>query len=283
MELMSGSRSPIYYDEKLQGAHHIHFPGDEKHRIIQHHYSFAFFADIEMQSFYKRFVRDYMRYNDEIQCAGAELVAAVRADSLRTNPNDNGIYYALHIRRGDFQFKDVKISAADILKNLYLDSKTPVIPAGALVYLSTDDPDGICKDCLVKRKPCNTYAEPKPVGCPSDPSWDAFREAGWKLRFLNDYISPNAGSYQVLKDVNPNVHGPVESIVCSRAAAFAGTYFSTFTGYIHRLRGFHGLAETTYYHSPNKLLRAKSNESMGHGFAREFRTGWTDDIYGEII
>ena len=39
-----------------------------------------------MQSFYRRFVRDYMRYRDEIQCAGAELGAAVRRDSMRLDP-----------------------------------------------------------------------------------------------------------------------------------------------------------------------------------------------------
>lgn len=58
-----------------------------------------------MQSFYRRFVRDYMRYKDEIQCAGAEIVAAVREDALKLNPDGGGVYYALHIRRGDFQFK----------------------------------------------------------------------------------------------------------------------------------------------------------------------------------
>lgn len=66
-------RSPIYYDEKLQSAHHIHVPGDAEHRLLQHHYAFAFFADTKMQSFYKRFVRDYMRYKDEIQCAGKRI------------------------------------------------------------------------------------------------------------------------------------------------------------------------------------------------------------------
>lgn len=30
----------------------------------------------------------------------------------------DGVFYALHIRRGDFQFKEVKISAAQIVDNL---------------------------------------------------------------------------------------------------------------------------------------------------------------------
>lgn len=62
-----------------------------------------------MASFYKRFVRDFMRYKDPIQCAGHEIVKAVRQDSLALNPDNKGEYYALHIRRGDFQYK-VRVS-----------------------------------------------------------------------------------------------------------------------------------------------------------------------------
>jgi hypothetical protein len=31
-------RQPMYYDETLQKAHHVYFPGDSEHRILQHHY-----------------------------------------------------------------------------------------------------------------------------------------------------------------------------------------------------------------------------------------------------
>ena len=82
--------------------------------------------------------------------------------------------------------------------------------------------------------------------------------------------------------MNPNTFGMVESIVCSRAKAFAGTYRSTFTGYIHRLRGFHGLAESTYYHSTGWVMAAVNPQSIGHGFSREWRAGWTDDE-GDLI
>jgi hypothetical protein len=77
--------------------------------LYESYVAFAFFADPNMQSFYKRFIRDYMRYKDNIQCAGAELVRAVREDALTLNPNGNGVYYALHVRRGDFQFKVIRI------------------------------------------------------------------------------------------------------------------------------------------------------------------------------
>ena len=35
---------------------------------------------------------------------------------------------------------------------------------------------------------------------------------------------------KAIPSVNPNQYGMAESIVCSRAKDFAGTYYSTFTG-----------------------------------------------------
>lgn len=218
-----------------------------------------------------------MRYNDEIQCAGHKVVQAVRRDALAHNNGASADYYALHIRRGDFQFKEVKLGAADIVKNLIVNGKS-VIPKGALVYLSTDDPKGECKGCMVQRLPCENYEKgSKPPGCPEDTSWKAFEEAGWTLRFLDDYLQEG-----ILEGTNPNVYGMVESIVCSRSKVFAGTFFSTFTGYIHRLRGYHGLGEQTYYHSNGRVTAPRMEKSVGHGFSREWRAGWTDDS-GELI
>ena len=102
-------------------------------------------------------------------------------------------------------------------------------------------------------------------------------QAGWNLRFLKDYLK--AG---LLEGINPNLYGMVESIACSRAKVFAGTYYSTFTGYIHRLRGYHGRAEDTYYHAKNFVFKLQVKRSVGNGFSREWRAGWTDDE-GQLI
>jgi len=316
----AGPRTKVYYDKALQDSNLLHFPAGGGARLLQHHYAFNFFADPKLQSFYKRFIRDYMRYQDVIQCAGAELVALVRADAkahdhkLRALRRGEGFdsnhqnknktathggaeedaevvpYYALHIRRGDFQFKDVKISASQILENLRKGTGgsgkkgAPVvvgpmiIPRGSLVYISTDDPKGVCVGCTYKKKLCPTGEAAQGIpGCIVDPSWDAFRtEAGWEIRFLGDYLSKGH-----LAAVNPNYHGMVESIVCSRADVFVGTWWSTFTGYIHRLRGYHGLGEETYYHSTGRRDSARVKESVGHGFSREWCCGWTD--YGSRL
>lgn len=142
-------------------------------------------------------------FQDAIQCAGAALVAAVRADaalaekaahdkrrgegidsnhnssssSSSSSSSEHGAtpppYYALHVRRGDFQFKEVKISAEEIIKNV---KGNAIIPRGSIVYVSTDDPKGVCVGCTYKKKPCPTGPEAAAiVGCIEDPSWDAFR------------------------------------------------------------------------------------------------------------
>ena len=59
------------------------------------------------------------------------------------------------------------------------------------------------------------------------------------------------------------------------------TYIYYFVGYIHRLRGYHGLDMSTYYHTTNHVFELqKNNRSMKYTqdiWIREWRHGWTDD------
>ena len=38
LKQFGGERSPVFYDDTLQRAHHIHFPAREHYRLLQHHY-----------------------------------------------------------------------------------------------------------------------------------------------------------------------------------------------------------------------------------------------------
>ena len=67
--------------------------------------AFHFFADVALQRYYKRFVRDYIRYKDEIFCIADDIITAIRNDVRKTEKGHNsdagfgsGNYYALHIR-----------------------------------------------------------------------------------------------------------------------------------------------------------------------------------------
>lgn len=47
----------------------------------------------------------------------------------------------------------------------------------------------------------------------------------------------------LLTDINPNYFPLVEQIVASRGRVFFGTFFSTFSAYVARLRGYHSVKE----------------------------------------
>uniref|UniRef100_A0A7S3NKG5 O-fucosyltransferase family protein n=1 Tax=Aureoumbra lagunensis TaxID=44058 RepID=A0A7S3NKG5_9STRA len=264
--------------QEFTNKRHLHIPAGGKHRLLQHFYTFTVFRDSYQRNFYRRLIRDSMRYIDPVHCAGNKMIQAIQ--SISQNLGFGGKYYALHIRRGDFQYKNVKLPASTIVQNL---KGNTIIPRNSLVYIATDDPQGTCEHCRSGGKlcpPANRSAPQSsyPPGCMADPSWDAFINNGWILVFSRNFTTQHESNVAgALDGVNPNYLGLIETIICSRAEAFAGTWFSTFTGYIHRLRGYHGLAESTYYHSNGKLDAARSSQSIGAGYAREWRIGWTTD------
>ena len=88
--------------------------------------------------FFTRYYRDHLRYVDDIMCAAARVIEAVR-DHARKNKNydasrDDGIYDAVHIRRGDFQYPPVLLPADE----LYELSKGE-LSQGSTLYIATDE------------------------------------------------------------------------------------------------------------------------------------------------
>ena len=84
----------------------------------------------------KRFIRDHVRYIDEIQCAAARVVHAIREHAKKRDPKKNpqGIFDTFHIRRGDFQFKTTRIEADEI----YDRTKEELQP-NSTIYIATDE------------------------------------------------------------------------------------------------------------------------------------------------
>jgi hypothetical protein len=54
------------------------------------------------------------------------------------------------------------------------------------------------------------------------------------------YLDSNPGVYEGL---NTNFYGMMDQLIASKGKVFAGTYYSTFTGYINRLRGYRSQKE----------------------------------------
>lgn len=198
IKLFCGDRNRFAWTSELNDHAVIHFRGDQKEfRLLAHFYNMIYFTDPLVDNYFKRFVRDFLHYNDQIYCAAGKIVKALQAEGRRRNfdvdEEGAGGYSAMHIRRGDFQYKKVKIPAEE-----WYDNTKEIWKSNEIIYIATDERDKKFFDPIAKHH---------------------------DIRFLDDYWEL-AG----LGDIDPNYFGMIDTIVSSRARAFAGTWFSTFTG-----------------------------------------------------
>lgn len=233
-DIFAASRTPYYYDDYWQRQKVVHFiskPG-LGFRLLEHFYTFIHFEDPRQDRYYKRFVRNFVHYIDTIFCKAAIIVNAL-------NNEGNGYYSAFHIRRGEFQYKEVKIPAEEWMANI-----GQFIPKDELLYMASDERN-------------KSFFLP-------------FRK-GHRLRFLDDYMDL-AG----LSDVNPNYLGMIDQVVCSKGRVFFGTWFSTFTGYITRMRGYHGYHDHSVWYGDKKHRDRFQHDElpMFPFYMREWNVSW---------
>ena len=200
----------------------------------------------------KRFVRDHLRYSDEIQCAAARVVEAVRKRARERDPkgNPNGEFDSFHIRRGDFQYKNTRLEADQIYENVKGD-----IPDKTTVFVATDH-------------------QGKP--------WFKNLTKHYDMVFLKDFKKE-------LEGVNTNYYGMIDQLVASRGRIFFGCMHSTFSGFIFRIRGYHsqkdqlpgweaGTLHHSFYYTGKKDKGIYEHYTAVHSpvYAREYPTSWRD-------
>ena len=250
-ELVAHRKTPLcVYDETYQQAQVLHMMGDNKSgaRLLVHFYAFLFFEDWRADLWTKRFVRDHLRYVDEIQCAAARVVVAMR-EKARENGNPDGHFDTMHIRRGDFQYKKTRIEAQRIYENA-----RDVLVENSTIYIATDE---------------------------RNKAFFSVFHDHYHVYFLDDFS-------HLLQGVNTNFYGMLDQRIASRGRTFVGCWFSTFTGYINRMRGYHHQlakgpgweqgAINSYYYVPlrNKNAVREYRPIQPPMWAREFPVGWRD-------
>eukprot|EP00986_Skeletonema_menzelii_P015195 scaffold11248_cov145-Skeletonema_menzelii.AAC.3 len=243
-----GVRRPVFYtQEELASPDILHFDSFEpEHRLLSHFYNFIFFTDPAIDNHFKRFVRDFMHYNDKIFCAAGKIVRLIQQEALdrgfAVDEEGGGGYSSLHVRRDDLQFKDAVIS-----DDRWWDNTKEIYQEKEILYIATDEKD--------KR------------------FFDNFA-VSHDLRFLDDYWDALD-----LSSFDKEYLGMLDAIVASRGRAFVGTYYSTFTGYIIRMRGYHGMSKLTNWYSwnPKKFEMQKGEFFVpASSFEREYPVGWVD-------
>lgn len=75
---------------------------------------FIYFTDPLVDNYHKRFVRDFLHYNDQLFCAAGKVVRAIQQEAIEQgfslDEEGGGGYSSLHVRRNDLQYKDALIS-----------------------------------------------------------------------------------------------------------------------------------------------------------------------------
>jgi hypothetical protein len=249
-EMIAGRTTICAYDEKMQSERVVHLMGDNDSgaRMLVHFYAFLFFEDYHQDLWTKRFVRDHLRYIDEIQCAAARVVHALRKVA-KDHGNPNGEFDTFHIRRGDFQYKNTQVEADEIYRNV-----KDVLEENSTVFIATDEKNKTFFDPLAEH---------------------------YHLYFLSDFRD-------LVEDVNANYFGMLDQLIASRGRAFVGAFFSTFTAYINRMRGYHSQKDEligyekgelkSFYYAPlqRKWLQTSYRAVQSPIWASEFPVGWRD-------
>ena len=109
------SRTPVFFGRDLDTAPHIHFHSGEKHhRLLNHFYTFLYFADVKVDHHFKRMVRDFLHYTDDIWCAAGRVLAAIEKET------HGSPFSSIHVRRGDFQVRQSVCISNEIPQSLTL-------------------------------------------------------------------------------------------------------------------------------------------------------------------
>ena len=163
-------------------------------KLLGNFYRHFWFQDRRLQLDVARAVRDTFHYHESLIETAAHIIANL---PLR--------YNAAHIRRGDFQYDDVRnLEPAEIMDN----TADVLIPQEAL-YIATDERN----DSLV----------PGP----------------WRARYTAGVFTMRNFSHIVEMHNVPKIwYGMLDQLVCTQAKNFVGSRLSTFTGYIYRMRGY---------------------------------------------
>jgi hypothetical protein len=239
-----GKRKAVFWNQTMATPDILYFPAHKKdYRLLTHFYNMIYFSDPAESHHFKRFVRDYLHYHDSIYCAAGKIVQALQLEGksrgFEVDDEGGGGFSALHVRRGDLQYKRVKIPASEWYENtkeIWQDKE--------ILYVATDERNKTFFDDLAVH---------------------------YDLRYLDDYWDM-AG----LGDLDPNYMGMIDTIVASRGRAFCGTFFSTFTGYINRLRGYHGMTmmDSWYSFLPKKTHMHEWTKVDHTAFSFEWPDGW---------
>jgi hypothetical protein len=110
--------------------------------------------------------------------------------------------------------------------------------------------------------------------------FEPFREH-YEVIFLDDFK-------HLLTGINTNFYGMLDQLIASKGRVFYGTWWSTLSGYVNRMRGYYvskhklkgwkdGTMESYYFFPDDKSNQMKTYQPVKKPiYMREFPTSWRD-------
>jgi len=168
-------------------------------------------------------------------CAASAVVGELQTQAKALGFED-GSYATFHLRRNDFhdQYKSVIQTAEQIYE-----TTKDKLRENELIFFATDERD-------------KSY-------------FDFFVQKGHTIRFLGDFGEVH---------LDTDFLGMVDSLVAASGRVFFGTYFSTFSGYITRLRGYLLKNDKTTYYTTKTHFNENQQWTVGGFWGREYPAGW---------
>ena len=155
-------------------------------------------------------------------------------------------YYSIHVRKNDFQYKDLHIPCETIYENI-----KDEIPENSKLYIATDHKD-------------QEFFKPL-----SDK---------YEVYFYEDLLK----KYPHV-DIQYNWIPIIEKLICTRSKTFIGTKLSTLSSYVYRLRGYmNDIEDNRYcivsekYNQHNDKVFEETEQIYG-GWGLEFPNVWSID------
>jgi len=249
----------------------LFFPGHHRNRLLTHFYSLLFFATEREEKRAKRFMRDRLRYHDEIFCTGSRIVEKllmlqVLADhpSLQVSTskpsnaeeNEEAAQKLLSLMEYNvIAYSSSNITAESSTTYSY-DTEEPFIASHVMERIH----QGLFAPSYVAfhirrgdfqqtqtRQSAEKIVEQTNALVPDRLSRIAYIATDESNRsffapFMREYRAVyflvDLKSGTDIDAINQNYAGMIEQVVCANADVFIGTPLSTFTAYITRIRGY---------------------------------------------
>jgi len=234
------NRRMVEHTQEEMDATVLHFPmdNDKAWRYLGQVATLVLFESAAQDRTWKAFYRDATVYVPAVYDIASRIIAGL---------GGFGTYAALHVRRNDI-FKDVHIPGAKTAENI-----ANVLQPGEKLYMSTDEMSKGFFDVLS-------------------------HDAGGERQVLRWHDFVKAGGAVDPGEVSYRLQGLIEQVVCAGSRIFIGTWLSTFSGFIGRLRGYMDAAEKMlYFHTTfQKGLKEYKPWTTSTEYMHEMSTMWED-------